>query len=153
MDQATEKRMKALLMEGIAQGAAGDLDGARLALISVLEIEPREYDAWYNLGNVHRVGKRFARAAACYRTTLGIDPDNHPAHYQLGVVLEAAGRDAEALAAYHEAVRTSPNPGGHWGFSGMDFTEKAEAAIRRLQKTGPRTPDRKKPVQRKRGKK
>lgn len=124
---------EALLMEGIEKGAAGDLVGARIALTAVLEIDPRQYDAWYNLGNVHRNEKQFERAAACYRTALGIDPKNHPSHYQLGVVLEAAGHTREAMAAYREAIRTSPNPGGHWGYRGMDFTAKAEAALRRLK--------------------
>jgi tetratricopeptide (TPR) repeat protein len=128
-----EERVKELLAEGIARGAAGDLKAARLALLSVLESEPRQYDAWYNLGNVHREEKEFARAAACYAVTLAIDSDNHPAHYQQAVVLERAGRTRDALRAYKEAVRTSPNPGGHWGFSGMDFTKKAEAAIERLR--------------------
>jgi tetratricopeptide (TPR) repeat protein len=128
--------VKELLAEGIAKGAAGDLAAARLALLSVLEIEPRQYDAWYNLGNVHREGKEYERAAACYAVTLGIDSDNHPAHYQQAVVLEGAGRTEDALRAYQEAVRTSPNPGEHWGFSGMDFTKKAQAAIDRLKKPG-----------------
>lgn len=137
-------------MEGIAQGAAGDLDGARMALTAVLEIEPRQYDAWYNLGNVHRMRQQFEAAAACYAVTLGIDPDNHPAHFWSGVVLEGAGRPADALLAYREAVRTSPNPGGHWGFSGMDFTKKAEAAIGRLEKKpGPA----KRPARKRRSKK
>jgi tetratricopeptide (TPR) repeat protein len=140
-----EGRVKELLAEGIAQGAAGDLQAARLALLSVLELDPRQYDAWYNLGNVHREEKEFARAAACYAVTLGIDPDNHPAHYQQAVVLQRAGRTDEALRAYQQAVRTSPNPGQHWGFSGMDFTKKAEAAIERLRGGGPkRVPKRKK---------
>ena len=130
--QDEERRVKELLAEGIASGAAGDLQAARIALLSVLEIEPRQYDAWYNLGNVHREEKEFERAAACYAVTLGIDPGNHPAHYQQAVVLERAGRTEDARRAYREAVRTSPNPGGHWGFSGMDFTKKAEAALERL---------------------
>jgi tetratricopeptide (TPR) repeat protein len=131
-----ERRVKELLAEGIAKGAAGDLAAARIALLSVLEIDPRQYDAWYNLGNVHREEEEFERAAACYAVTLGIDPGNHPAHYQQAVVLDRAGRTQDAVRAYREAVRTSPNPGGHWGFSGMDFTKKAEAAIQRLRAGG-----------------
>jgi tetratricopeptide (TPR) repeat protein len=127
-----EERAMAVLKEGIEKGAAGDLPGARLALTSVLAMNPRQYDAWYNLGNVHFHEKQYERAAACYRTVLGLDPGNHPGHYQLGVTLEAAGRPRDALAAYREAVRTSPNPGGQWGYRGMDFTAKAEAAAARL---------------------
>ena len=127
-----EQRAVALLKEGIEKGAAGDLAGARIGLTAALEIDPRQYDAWYNLGNVHRNEKQFERAAACYRTAIGIDRSNHPSHYQLGLVLEAAGRALEAIAAYREAVRTSPNPGGHWGYRGLDFTAKAEAALQRL---------------------
>jgi len=133
---AAKERMTALLREGITQGAAGDLVGARIALSSVLELDPRHYDAWYNLGNVHREERAFARAAACYRTALAIEPDNHPVLYQLAVVLEADGRAAEARAAYRDAVRTSPNAGQQWGYRGMDFTQKAEAALRRLGPAG-----------------
>jgi tetratricopeptide (TPR) repeat protein len=133
----SNERATTLLKEGIDKGAAGDLAGARLALTSVLAMDPRQYDAWYNLGNVHFHEEQYERAAACYRTALGIDPGNHPSHYQLGVALEAAGRPRDALAAYREAVRTSPNPGGQWGYRGMDFTAKAEAAVARLSVAAP----------------
>jgi len=132
--QDEERRVKELLAEGIRLGAAGDLPAARVALLSVLEVEPRQYDAWYNLGNVHREQKEHDRAAACYAVTLGIDPGNHPAHYQMGVVLERADRTRDAVRAYRDAVRTSPNPDESWGFRGMDFTKEARAAIERLRR-------------------
>jgi len=122
----------ALLALGIALGASGDLAGAQRAMVATLERQPREHDAWYNLGNVHRTREEHLRAAACYRTVIAIDADNHPAHYQLGGVLEAAGRRDEAKDAYREAVRTSPNPGGASAYSGMDFTKAAGEAIARL---------------------
>jgi hypothetical protein len=36
-------------------------------------------------------------------------------------------------AAYQQAVAASPNPGGSWGFSGMDFTAAASGALERLK--------------------
>lgn len=122
----------ALLALGIAHGASGDLVPAHRALVAALERTPREHDAWYNLGNVHRTRRAHGRAAACYRTVLAIDAGNHPAHYQLGCVLEAAGRTEAAIAAYRDALRTSPNPEGTWAFSGMDLTKAAREALARL---------------------
>jgi tetratricopeptide (TPR) repeat protein len=142
----------ALLALGIASGATGDVVAAHSALVGVLESQPREYDAWYNLGLAHRRRREPLRAAACFRTVLAIDAGNHPASYELGRALEALGRTAEAVAAYEAAVRTSPNPGGAWGYRGMDLTRRAQEALARLGGTAAprkRTPPRKKTTRRK----
>jgi tetratricopeptide (TPR) repeat protein len=101
----------ALFAMSVARGAQGDLVAAHRGLLTVLERDGQNHDAWYNLGNVHRERGELERAAACYRATLEVSPGNHPAFFQLARVLEAAGRRDEALGAYHETVRTSPNPG------------------------------------------
>lgn len=126
----------ALLALGIAQGAEGDGEGAERSLSRLLERVPGHVDALYNLGNLHAERGDWLRAAEHYARALENDPKNHPAAHRLGTALEQLGRPAEALAAHRRAVATSPNPGGTWGYSGLDFTAASQAAVARLEGGG-----------------
>jgi tetratricopeptide (TPR) repeat protein len=64
-------------------------------------------------------------------------PDNGPVLYRLGDALEKLGKAAEAIAAFRDAVRTAPNPGQVWGYSGLDFEVRPKEALRRLEGKSP----------------
>ncbi len=122
----------ALLALGISQGTSGELAESERTLLRLLAFVPGHVDGLYNLGNARRGRGELEGAAESYAQALEHDAKNHPAAYQLGVTLERLGRTDEALAAYGRAVALSPNPGRVWGYSGLDFTEKSQAAITRL---------------------
>jgi hypothetical protein len=44
-------------------------------------------------------------------------------------------RHAEARTLLREAIALSPNPGGHFGYRGKDFTEAAKALLTKLGET------------------
>jgi len=126
----------ALLALGVASGATGDLDTAESSLRRLLESNPDHVDALYNLGNVQLALKDAKSAVETFRRALDVDPKNHPAAFQLAQALELHGgpqAELEAVEAYERTVATSPNPGGSWGYSGLDFTERAVAALSRLR--------------------
>lgn len=126
----------ALLALGVASGATGDLETADSTLRRLLDSNPRHVDALYNLGNVQHARKDATAAVETFRRVLAVDPKNHPAAFQLAQALEAqGGPDAkrEAVEAYELTIATSPNPGGAWGYRGLDFTKRAEAALTRLR--------------------
>jgi len=129
--------VEALFALGVGKAASGESAAAEAALKRVVEKDARHHDAWYNLGNLALERNDVERAVSCYRSALGADPGNHPSHYQLGCALEALGRLEEALGAYRQAVASSPNPGGAWGYRGMDFTASAQEAVARLAQASP----------------
>ncbi|GAB4580643.1 MAG: hypothetical protein Fur0022_33850 [Anaerolineales bacterium] len=128
------KESQALFALGVVHAVQKEYDRAEFYLASTLEISPTHYDACYNLALVHLEMNQPQKAAELLRRSLTLEPENHPVYYQLGIALERAGARQEALQAYRAAARTSPNPGGHWGYSGKDFTQQAEQALARLEK-------------------
>jgi len=128
------KNIDALFALGVAKGAKGDLDSAEEYLKSCLKLNPEHYDAWYNLGILYIEKNDYEKAIQCLKKSLEIKPDNHTVYYQLGRALEANDALEEAYNSYLEAVRVTPNPDGVWHYSGMDFTEEAKKAVKRLER-------------------
>lgn len=127
---------QALFAMGVIHAAQKEYPQAESYLMRVLALSPEHDDACYNLGVLYQETHEPQKAIEFLRRSLVLKPENSPAFYQLGCALEQAGHLEQAIQAYHDAVRTSPNPGGHWGYSGMDFTQQAEQALARLKKKG-----------------
>jgi tetratricopeptide (TPR) repeat protein len=125
---------QALFALGVAYGAKKDYLRAEDFLLKALEIAPDHYDACYNLGVLYLQTNQPKKAVKALRRSLDIQPGNHPVFFQLGLALEETGDIHGAMQAYQDTIRTSPNPGGHWGYTGMDFTQQAEKALARLEK-------------------
>lgn len=119
----------ALLVLGSAAGAEGDLELAIAALELLIELDPAHVDGLYNLGNIHFERFQWASAEHCFRAALAAGGPNHAVHYQLARALERQDQLDEAAAEYRAAIAASPNPGGIWGFSGMDFTDDARGRV------------------------
>lgn len=124
--------LEALLIVGVASGAAGDQITSEIALTDVLGVQPDHVDALYNLAQLRKVQGRDAEALSLYERARAADPGNHAVLYQIAGLLEAAQKLEAARAAYEQALAASPNPTGTWGFSGMDFTGAARHALARL---------------------
>ncbi|MHA1213387.1 MAG: tetratricopeptide repeat protein, partial [Candidatus Heimdallarchaeota archaeon] len=125
----------ALFALAIARAAQGDLDSGEAILQQVLLMHPEYPDADYNLGVIYLKKEEYTDAIHALKKALNLEPKNHPVYWMLGQVYESLGEIPEALDAYHEAVQTSPNPMGY-GFIGLDFTQKAKEAIKRLRLDG-----------------
>ncbi len=130
---ATDPRQpEALMYLGMARGAQGDLDTAEEALLLAVQADPDLYDAWYNLGALSMNRGDAQSAVGAFRESLRIRPGNHAVLYPLGRACEADGALPAAIEAYEAAVQSAPNPHGYWGFRGLDYTEQAREALRRL---------------------
>ncbi|TFG27025.1 tetratricopeptide repeat protein [Candidatus Thorarchaeota archaeon] len=118
---------------GIARAAQGfEPEGENLLLAS-LTLNPRNVDAYYNLGLIVLDQGRCIFASDVFKKGLSLDPENHPLHYHLGKTLERLGKLGEALESYQMAVKHSPNPDQIWGYTGKDFTLEARESVSRLQ--------------------
>lgn len=122
----------AMMYLGIARATQGyEPEGENLLLAS-LTLDPRNVDAYYNLGLIVLDQGRCLLACDAFRKGLSIEPANHPLHYQLGRALERLGNLSEALNSYQLALTHSPNPDQLWGYTGKDFTVQARESIKRV---------------------
>jgi Tfp pilus assembly protein PilF len=78
----------------------------------VVELDPRRFEAQYNLALALERAGQAAEAESAYRATLKLRPDHTPAALNLGALLYAKKRYDEAIAIYREAVARDPQSAG-----------------------------------------
>jgi tetratricopeptide (TPR) repeat protein len=122
----------ALFYLGVSLAARGDEEAGEEYLTRALNHDPTNYDIYYNLGLIYMRRGEYEEAIALYTRGLFTSENNHAIHFQLAKAFEAAGKIEHAIKHYQKAVDTSPNPDGAWHYTGMDFTEEAREALRRL---------------------
>ncbi len=126
--------IEAMFALGLAHAALDEFVQAEQALRKVIASAPNHVDALYCLGNLRIEQKNFLAAEEFLRKAVAIDPRNHAAWARLGFALDTMGRRREAIPAYENALETSPNPGGVFGYTGLDFTGDVIEALDRLKR-------------------
>ena len=77
-------------------------------LVRAAERDPRNPDAKFHLGNLHREQGRFAAAVAAYEAAAALAPDHPGLRNNLGLAHEGAGDPERAIAAYRAALAAQP---------------------------------------------
>ena len=72
--------------------------------LHAVEMDPKDADAWYNLGRVRYTEQRFSDAASCFQHVLQLAPKAVKAENNLGLSYEGMNRMADAEAAYRQAI-------------------------------------------------
>jgi tetratricopeptide (TPR) repeat protein len=85
-----------------------DLEGARRAYATAIDLDPDLPDAYINLGRLTHQGGDAVEAARLYHLALEAAPDDPVAHYNLAIALEDQEHAAEAVAHYEEALTLDP---------------------------------------------
>lgn len=98
----------ALLQQGLQAQAAGDLAAAEDAYLQVIQLDPRNKFAYYNLGVIEQGRGELPAAESHYRTTLGLDPDFVPALFNLAILMTDAGSAEEATSLYEHLIEVMP---------------------------------------------
>ena len=107
-----EDRVQAYLERGIALFDQGDLVKARLELKNVLQIEPKQPQAWFLLAQIHEQEEEWRPAFNAYSRTVELDPTNHQARVKRGALLLAGDRAEEALVEAETVLAAEPaHPG------------------------------------------
>jgi len=88
--------------------AAGDLAGAQVALLEILDRDKSSIGAWLNLAAVRRQLQDFQGANAALREVLRLDARNFPALLMIATMLEREGQSKAAAAAYGAALANAP---------------------------------------------
>jgi cytochrome c-type biogenesis protein CcmH/NrfG len=72
-------------------------------------LNPGQFFAYANLGDVYAKQKRHAEAADAYQAAIRLKPRLAPLHYRLGEVLIESGKIDDAIASLRRADALAPN--------------------------------------------
>ena len=79
-----EERKAAYMEKAKKSLSAGDLDKARIELKNVLQIDPKDAQAYFQLGNIFDRKKEFTKAFSNYRKAAELNPENTEYQAKLG---------------------------------------------------------------------
>ena len=75
----------------------------------IIEIDPNNYRAHYNLGIAYFDLKRFEEALNSYKIAISIKPDYKHIYYNIGLLHEETQNLEEAVEAYEKALKIDPD--------------------------------------------
>ncbi|MDY6940330.1 MAG: tetratricopeptide repeat protein [Cyanobacteriota bacterium] len=111
---ALKKNRNASLINSIYREAcnlqeAGSFDEAKKKYQQLLQIEDRNFNAWFNLGMLYYTTQNYDRGLNLLSKALEVDDSQALIHYGLGVILEKQARLSEAIDAYQQAIECDRN--------------------------------------------
>ena len=86
----------------------GRIDESLVASQKSVQLDPKDAEAYYNLGIVMQELGRLDEAEAIYKKAITLKPD-HKAYNNLGIVMQELGRLDEAEASYKKAITLKPD--------------------------------------------
>lgn len=98
------------LAAGIAAQKAGHLATATSYYTKVLEAQPTNAYALYDLADIEQIQKLNSKAEAHYRAALAVDPQFGAALFNLAILLTDSS-PSEAKVLYQQVIRISPKYG------------------------------------------
>jgi len=104
---ATAADLKRLFEEGVAAGNAGRHDEAIEKFNAGIQINPKCYDCYDNIGFAHTQKKEYDKAEAAYKMAAEIKPDDAAAWNGLATVYNAQRKFDEATKASAKAAELS----------------------------------------------
>jgi len=103
------RHVQLLVARGDLAIVQGDAARAREAYLAVLEVEPRNVDAWYGLGVIASERERIAEARAALATALQGAPQDGRARAELAAAETFAGNLAEGQRLLQEVLQREPS--------------------------------------------
>jgi tetratricopeptide (TPR) repeat protein len=105
---ADETSAAALLSKALREHVAGNSAQAQKDYEAVIQNDPRNKFAFYNLGLIAQTQNRASDAEDKYRLALTIDSAYEPALYNLAILRANAGDTAGAIDLYRRAIAAKP---------------------------------------------
>lgn len=90
-----DERKAAYLEKAKLSIEAGDIDKARIELKNVLQIDPKDGNAYYQLGKIYEQQKDYRKAFANYTKAAELTPDNFENQAKLGKLYLLLARDMD----------------------------------------------------------
>jgi predicted O-linked N-acetylglucosamine transferase (SPINDLY family) len=100
---------EALLQNAWRLHQAGKLPEAARLYADVLQANPRNFDALYQLAMIYLVSGKFADAERLFAAAVQINSQSPDLLYNRGCALQGMGRNADALAAFAHALALRPD--------------------------------------------
>ena len=126
------------LSQGNKDYLEGRVDNAIREYERAVELDPRQVEAWYNLGIAYSMEDMPEKAVNAWEKTLEIDPTYNDARYSLGVAYLEQGDPDKAIYYLKDALTYNPdflmayyNLGNAYFAKGM-FREAGEAYTKAL---------------------
>ena len=125
--------VQAVIQEGEAAFAKGDMDGAIAAYARALALDPHQYDAALFTGDVYFKKKDHEQADKWFARAVQIDPNRETAYRYWGDDLAAQGRASDAKEQFISAIVASPYEQRSWiGLSQWAKAQKLMLASPRI---------------------
>jgi tetratricopeptide (TPR) repeat protein len=111
------------------------------------KMEPKNAQAWINLGNALMDAQRLGEAIDAYGKALVLDPKNVPVLVDQGTCYRGVRQFDKAVEQYRKALKIDPNfPNGHRNLGvvlAFDLNKKPEAVqeLKRYLELAPNAPD------------
>jgi len=121
-----ERMPRALQALAKALRSAGQLPESLDTLRKVLEIDPSDASAWYQLGMVESDLQRNRDAIEHLRRATSLDPNLPGVHTTLAHAQFSEGQLEEATSALREALQIDPYESAAWDLAGRVLTTKGE---------------------------
>ncbi len=116
---SAQTTIEQLFQQGNAAQDAGKYSQAEAIWRRVLEIEPQNAVAYFELGKALYFQKKLYEAVAAYQKAIQLNPQNAYAYNGLGYVLRNQGKLDEAVAAYQKAIQL--NPQNAYAYNGLGY--------------------------------
>jgi S1-C subfamily serine protease len=115
-----------------------DYPNAEKNLLTATRLDPKNVDAWLDLGSVYYYLRQRQKEGEAYNKALSVEPKNSQAHYFLGAWYEDNGRFERAIAEYRIAVTIDPTDDVAWSDLGeleliLGHRSAAVEAVERLK--------------------
>jgi hypothetical protein len=109
----TEKSLQAY-MTGVLYINKRDYLNAEKSLLIATRLQPKDVDAWLELGSVYNSLHQRDKERDAYNHAIALEPNHSQAHYLLGNWYEDSGQFESAIAEYRTVVRIDPTDDGAW---------------------------------------
>lgn len=104
-----ESEVDAYCNLGILKSQQKELAKSIDYLTKCLELDPRHFEAHYNLANVYSEMGNLPLAKTHYQVSINIDPDFPNSYYNLGLVLISLKQYKEAISVIDKYIALSPD--------------------------------------------
>ena len=101
--------------KGFEYAQKSDADGAIECWEKTVELDPKHFIGWYDLGNAYYLGKEdIAKAFECWEKALELKPDDIDLIYNMGNAYREMGEYDKAIGCYKKIVEIEPEDHEAW---------------------------------------
>jgi len=75
----------------------------------VVDYDPNDAEAWFEVGEAHRNLKNFEEAETSYKRAIALSPDEDDYYFDLNKVYAESGQPAKAIAVIEEGLKNNPD--------------------------------------------